>query len=134
LATTTKKDIPQPRSTEQQKMLALVDKTENFRSIPDEIKTNSVAVNPSTSIVTPVSESDKGINNNSGVTKSTSQTLHNGSTDENPTDDVAADNSGSRKVRGIFRRATRFIERTTKLNPANEDGKLLIGSVAVSLK
>ena len=45
-----------------------------------------------------------------------------------------ADNNGNKKFRGFFRKATRFIERTTKMNPANDDGKLLIGAMAVSLK
>ena len=45
-----------------------------------------------------------------------------------------AANNGNKKFRGFFRKATRFIERTTKMNPANDDGKLLIGAMAVSLK
>ena len=43
-------------------------------------------------------------------------------------------NDENKKLRGFFRRATRFIERTTKINPANDDDKVLIGSMAISLK
>jgi hypothetical protein len=43
-------------------------------------------------------------------------------------------NDENKKLRGFFRRATRFIERTTKVNPANDDDKVLIGSMAISLK
>jgi hypothetical protein len=37
-------------------------------------------------------------------------------------------------VRGLLRKATRFIERRTGINPVNEDDKLLVGMVAISLK
>jgi hypothetical protein len=37
-------------------------------------------------------------------------------------------------VRGMLRKATRFIERRTGFNPADEDGKILIGPGAISLK
>ena len=37
-------------------------------------------------------------------------------------------------VRGLLRKATRFIERRTGINPVNDDDKLLVGVVAISLK
>ncbi len=50
--------------------------------------------------------------------------------------DAVADNSSKdRKPLKIFlRKATRFIERTTNINPVNEDGELLIGAVSVKLQ
>jgi hypothetical protein len=45
---------------------------------------------------------------------------------------TADDKQGS--VRGLLRKATRFIERRTGINPVNEDDKLLVGMVAISLK
>ncbi|MEJ7911864.1 MAG: hypothetical protein WKF70_01830 [Chitinophagaceae bacterium] len=53
-------------------------------------------------------------------------------TDAEPGTDLA---SASRKgsVRGFLRKATRFIERRTGINPVNEDDELLIGVVAIKL-
>ena len=41
------------------------------------------------------------------------------------------DKKGS--FRGFLRKATRFIERRTGINPTNEDDELLIGAVAIKL-
>lgn len=38
------------------------------------------------------------------------------------------------KSRGLFRKLSRFFERTTKINPANDDDRVLIGVVAVKLR
>jgi len=47
---------------------------------------------------------------------------------------VASDNSNKKgSVRGFLRKATRFIERRTGINPVNEDDELLIGVVAIKL-
>ena len=40
----------------------------------------------------------------------------------------------NKKLRGFFRKATRLIERTTNINPANDDNKVLIGGMAFNLK
>jgi hypothetical protein len=48
--------------------------------------------------------------------------------------DVANSNGKQGSVRGLLRKATRFIERRTGINPVNEDDKLLVGMVAISLK
>ncbi|MFN2456833.1 MAG: hypothetical protein ABR502_01415 [Chitinophagaceae bacterium] len=37
-------------------------------------------------------------------------------------------------VRGFLRKATRFIERRTGVNPVNDDDELLIGAIAIKLK
>ena len=47
------------------------------------------------------------------------------------TDLASASRKGS--VRGFLRKATRFIERRTGINPVNEDDELLIGVVAIKL-
>ncbi|HZH95226.1 MAG TPA: hypothetical protein VEY06_05040, partial [Flavisolibacter sp.] len=47
---------------------------------------------------------------------------------------VASNNSNKKgSVRGFLRKATRFIERRTGINPVNEDDELLIGVVAIKL-
>jgi hypothetical protein len=48
--------------------------------------------------------------------------------------DVANSDGKQGSVRGLLRKATRFIERRTGINPVNEDDKLLVGMVAISLK
>ncbi len=45
-----------------------------------------------------------------------------------------ADNNKNKKLRGFFRKATRIIERTTNINPADDDNKVLIGGMAINLK
>jgi len=50
------------------------------------------------------------------------------------TPDDYASNNENKRLRGIFRKATRFIERTSGINPANDDNRVLIGAVAVNLK
>lgn len=55
--------------------------------------------------------------------------------DNNFTDAVATTgDKKNRSVRGFLRKATRFIERTTNVNPVNDDNELLIGAVAIKLK
>lgn len=44
------------------------------------------------------------------------------------------DRGENKKLRGFFRKATRLIERTTNINPANDDNKVLIGGMAINLK
>jgi hypothetical protein len=47
---------------------------------------------------------------------------------------VASDNIDKKgSVRGFLRKATRFIERRTGINPVNEDERLLVGVVAIKL-
>lgn len=44
------------------------------------------------------------------------------------------DNSDNKRLRGFFRKATRLIEHTTKINPADDDNRVLIGGMAINLK
>lgn len=46
----------------------------------------------------------------------------------------AAPNDKGGSVRGFFRKATRIIERSTSINPVNDDDELLIGAVSIKLK
>lgn len=39
----------------------------------------------------------------------------------------------NKKSRGFFRKAVRFVEKTTKIKPANDDDRILIGGLAVKL-
>jgi hypothetical protein len=50
------------------------------------------------------------------------------------TPDDYASNTENKKLRGLFRKATRFIERTSGINPANDDNRVLIGGMAINLK
>jgi hypothetical protein len=45
-----------------------------------------------------------------------------------------ASNAENKRLRGFFRKATRLIERTTNINPANDDNRVLIGGMAINLK
>ncbi|MER3498779.1 MAG: hypothetical protein C4308_09185 [Chitinophagaceae bacterium] len=49
-------------------------------------------------------------------------------------DEFTLNENKNKTLRGFFRKATRFFEKTTKVNPANDDGKVLIGGVAINLK
>lgn len=40
----------------------------------------------------------------------------------------------NKRLRGFFRKATRFIEHRTNFNPANDDNRVLIGGMAINLK
>ncbi|HVT85488.1 MAG TPA: hypothetical protein VHD35_09805 [Chitinophagaceae bacterium] len=40
----------------------------------------------------------------------------------------------NKKTRGFFRKVTRLFEKTTKINPADDDDRVLIGAVAVKLR
>ncbi|HEY2722180.1 MAG TPA: hypothetical protein VGI82_10670 [Chitinophagaceae bacterium] len=44
------------------------------------------------------------------------------------------DKNENKRLRGFFRKATRLIERTTTINPANDDNKVLIGGMAINLR
>lgn len=47
--------------------------------------------------------------------------------------DVAVDNEKKSSLKGLLRKATRFIERRTNIKATNEDDELLIGAVAIQL-
>ncbi|MEO6070556.1 MAG: hypothetical protein ABIN57_11260 [Chitinophagaceae bacterium] len=47
---------------------------------------------------------------------------------------ATAENKKGRSIRGFLRKATRFIERTTNIDPVNDDNRLLIGAIALKLK
>jgi hypothetical protein len=53
-----------------------------------------------------------------------------------PAEDAVATitNEKSGSLKGFLRKTTRFIERTTNINPVNADDELLIGAVSISLK
>ncbi|MFI5187626.1 MAG: hypothetical protein ACHQF0_12925 [Chitinophagales bacterium] len=70
--------------------------------------------------------------NTPAVTNSSLQTPDNSNTSDNGVQ--YASNTENKKFRGFFRKATRFIERTTNINPANDDNKVLIGGMAINLK
>jgi hypothetical protein len=77
----------------------------------------------------------KDLFNTAGVTNSYNQTLDNSNTSNN--DVIYASNTDkneNKKLRGFFRKATRFIEHTTNINPADDDNKVLIGGMAINLK
>jgi len=72
--------------------------------------------------------------NNAGVTKPADKTLDSEEAMTKTRFDETASNDENKKLRGFFRKAARFSERTTKVNPANDDNRVLIGAMAVSLK
>ena len=44
------------------------------------------------------------------------------------------DNDGNKRFRGFFRKASRIIERSTNVNPTENDERVLIGGMAINLK
>jgi len=117
--------------------------TKNEKQTPDQSTTiqkesAKIVTNPNTFIADNADKQKHDVNN-SAVTNNISQTPDSKKlasevvyVDPGPVADNG--NDENKKLRGFFRRATRFIERTTKVNPANDDNRVLIGSMAVSLK
>jgi hypothetical protein len=80
-------------------------------------------------------ELKKDLFNKPSVTNSPNQTLDNSDASNN--DVIYASNTDrneNKRLRGFFRKATRFIEHTTNINPADDDNKVLIGGMAINLK
>ncbi|HVG42856.1 MAG TPA: hypothetical protein VM888_14685 [Chitinophagaceae bacterium] len=75
-------------------------------------------------------------NSKTGVTTATTAAYNPVEASDNEIIDALAtsENKKGRAIRGFLRKATRFIERTTNIDPVNEDDKLLIGAVALKLK
>jgi hypothetical protein len=91
--------------------------------IADEINTVKPNDPQITNVLIAGNKSYKQIINDSLVTKQLSETP-----------DEYASNTENKKLRGLFRKATRFIERTSGINPANDDNRVLIGGMAINLK
>lgn len=71
-------------------------------------------------------------------THSVTSSLLERNTIESPVDhkdgSIADNNNRKGSVKGFLRKATRMIEKRTGFDPTNDDGQLLIGSVAINLK
>ena len=106
--------------------LALV---ENKKVIDVPVSTPDIAL--STPKNTPVENNLK-----TGVTTASTAAYNPVEASDNDFIDAVAtsENKKGRAIRGFLRKATRFIERTTNIDPVNEDDKLLIGAVALKLK
>jgi anti-sigma factor RsiW len=86
--------------------------------------------------IDPANNPSQHIINKVAVTTGIPETYNNQKKANNETGVIyASQNSNDRQgsVRGFFRKATRFFERRTGINPVNEDDKLLIGVVAIKL-
>jgi hypothetical protein len=93
--------------------------------IDENSRINGVAKNPSQQII-----------NTPAVTTIVAEPYNNQKGATNETGVIyASQNSNDKQgsLRGFLRKATRFIERRTGINPVNEDDKLLIGVVAIKL-
>jgi len=134
-----KKPVVIPQNNILQKQESVLASNLNEKTLGHEsIVTNNTTTefNPGNNTTAVNVENGKHIFNNSDVTKGESKTPEGYTNVAKTTEPVTevANNNENKRFRGFFRKATRFIERTTKLNPANDDDKLLIGSVAISLK
>ena len=105
------------------------DKTTNIADAPNRIDENThvdaLANNPSQQII-----------NTPAVTTTIAEPYNNKNEAANETGVIYASQNNNDKqgsVRGFLRKASRFIERRTGINPVNEDDKLLIGVVAIKL-
>jgi hypothetical protein len=100
------------------------------------IKNNSTIVQPSVDAVVNHNNAQPENNFKAGVTSATTAAYNTSQASDNEIIDAVAtsENKKGRAIRGFLRKATRFIERTTNIDPVNEDDKLLIGAVALKLK
>jgi hypothetical protein len=131
-------NLPQP----QQPVIAATDPADVKQSIDGSTANTSSPTNTAgTSAFIDSKSEGQSLVNNSGVTNNNSQSSGNVETPGKLTNPVVqyeyasnTESSENKKLRGFFRKATRFIERTTNVNPANDDNRVLIGGMAVSLK
>lgn len=73
--------------------------------------------------------------NNSTVTSSLDETYNSQSTATNEfLINASTDDHSNKSLRGIFRKATRYFERTTNINTTDGEDKLLIAGIAINLK
>jgi len=96
-------------------------------TVSESIEPKTEQARISNAVVTDI-DTHKKIFNTEPVTKRVVETP------ESNIDPSIADNGENKKLRGFFRKATRLIERTTNINPANDDNKVLIGGMAINLK
>lgn len=94
----------------------------NLSSVPDinidNAKNNLTAYQPENTSVT--NQTSKPYINTVAVEESEARFASQGEND-------------NKKTRGFFRKVTRLFEKTTKINPANDDDRMLIGALAVKL-
>lgn len=81
---------------------------------------NTIAFNPP----------EVSVNKNNVTSPALERNINGTTVDQN--ESIAGNHKGS--VKGFLRKATRMIEKRTGFDPANENGELLIGAVAISLK
>ena len=110
--------------SENQRTFAVTDDPEKRPALSNEINTTTITKPQIKNEVAISDKSHKQIFNDQPVTIA----------DPGTPDPVYARNTENKKLRGFFRKATRFIERTTNINPANDDNKVLIGGMAINLK
>ncbi|MBD0331611.1 MAG: hypothetical protein ICV66_03065 [Chitinophagaceae bacterium] len=72
--------------------------------------------------------------NNSTVTSDVAVAYNQQASANTMVQDVVTASNKKSSIKGLLRKATRFIERRTGINPVNEDDELLIGAVAIKLK
>lgn len=96
-------------------------------SVPDvtieNVKTNLTAYQPEKSTVT--NSTDEAYKNKMATENAGEKT------DANY---ASLEEGSNKKSRGFFRKLTRFLEKNTKINPANDDDRVLIGAIAVKMK
>lgn len=138
-----KKSLSQPKNKlESNQALAKNDASETFSKTTEQIKSGVQSSTPiidktgiTSSLAVNSSSPTQHNLNNVPVTIAGPETPHyTKAIDETKVEYATVSNDENKKLRGFFRRAARFIERTTKVNPANDDDKVLIGSMAISLK
>jgi hypothetical protein len=99
-------------------------------------KMTDFATNTVDVAISPTKNTQPENNLRTGVTSATTAAYNPVEASDNEIIDAVAtsENKKGRAIRGFLRKATRFIERTTNIDPVNEDDKLLIGAVALKLK
>lgn len=134
------KNIPAKLNEPLKKEVPLIANNTKTNNLPSSINNPNATINESSSVP------DVAINNvpnnlatnqieTSAVTNAPDKPYINTGASEK-TDATYASQQGSdnKKTRGFFRKVTRLFEKTTKINPANDDDRVLIGAVAVKLR
>jgi hypothetical protein len=134
------KNIPSKLTEPIQKEVPLIADNTTSNNLPSSINNPNTTINESSSVPN-VAINDipnKLLTNQtetSAVTNAPDKPYINTGASEKTDAAFASLNEGdNKKTRGFFRKVTRLFEKNTKINPANDDDRVLIGALAVKLR
>jgi len=127
-----KKDIQLPNKVEEREDIAI----NSPNRVEEEVLTHpDVQTSLAYSVTSgSISNSNNEILNKPNVTSQVAPSYKEVSNPNETAEDRVASNDKKGSVKGFLRKATRLIEKRTGFDPANDNGQLLIGAMAVNLK